>query len=79
MSESLLSVVNYGFKIMNLKHLDAYTEENNFKSIKLLDSCNFIKVNRIDDEGYYNKRIYHMVVYRLENKYFINKYALLFY
>lgn len=68
MSESLLGVVNYGFKIMEFKTLDAYTEENNFRSIKLLDSCNFTEISRVDDQGYFNKRVYHMVVYRLENK-----------
>lgn len=39
MSESLLSVVEYSFNVMNLKTLDAYTEEKNFKSIKLLEGC----------------------------------------
>ena len=65
MKESLLSVVEYGFKVMNLKFLEAYTEEKNIKSIKLLENCNFTEINRVDDEGYYNKRIYHMVVYRI--------------
>lgn len=66
MREALLSVVEYGFNIMNLKSLDAYTEENNLKSISLLEKCNFIEVNRVDDEGYFSNRVYHMVVYRLE-------------
>lgn len=68
MKESLLGSVEYGFKVMNLNFLDAYTEEKNIKSIKLLECCNFTEVNRVDDEGYYNKRIYHMLVYRLESK-----------
>lgn len=67
MKESLLSAVQYGFNVMNLTKLDAYTEENNINSIKLLKKCNFILVNRVDDEGYFNKRVYHMMVYRLEN------------
>ena len=57
-----------GFNVMSLNALDAYTEEKNIKSIKLLDSCNFTQVNRVDDQGYFNKRVYHMVVYRVENK-----------
>lgn len=68
MKESLLSVVEYGFDVMNLKTLDAYTEENNIKSIKLLDNCNFIEINKVNDEGYFNNRVYHMIVYRLENR-----------
>lgn len=67
MKEALLSVVKYGFKMINLKVLDAYTEENNLKSIKLLKKCDFIEVNRVDDDGYFSDRVYHMIVYRVEN------------
>lgn len=67
MKEALLSVIEYGLKVMNLKALEAYTEENNIKSIKLLEKCNFTLANRVDDEGYFNNRVYHMLVYRLEN------------
>ena len=66
MEESLLSVVEYGFNVMKLKALDAYTEEHNGRSIKLLEKCNFSEINRAYDEGYFNNRVYHMVVYRLE-------------
>lgn len=64
MKEALLNIVDYGFNVMNLKELYAYTEENNIKSIKLLERCNFAEVNRVDDEGYFNNRIYHMIVYK---------------
>ncbi|MFZ5967337.1 MAG: hypothetical protein ACOYVK_09205 [Bacillota bacterium] len=47
--------------------LDAYTEENNMKSNKLLESCKFDEIDRVNDQGYYNNRVYHMVVYRLKN------------
>lgn len=67
MKEALLSVVGYGLEVMNLRALEAYTEENNLKSINLLKKCYFIEVNRVNDDGYFNKRVYHMVVYRLEN------------
>jgi ribosomal-protein-alanine N-acetyltransferase len=66
MTEALLSVIDYGFNVMNLSSLEAYTEEKNINSIKLLETCKFIEVNRVDDKGYYSDRIYHMVVYRLE-------------
>lgn len=65
MKEALLSVVDYGFNVLNLRALEAYTEEKNIKSIKLLEACKFAEVNRVDDQGYYSNRIYHMVVYRL--------------
>lgn len=65
--EALLSVIKYGFDTMKLKALDAYTEENNFKSINLLKKCNFVEVNRVDDAGCNNNQTYHMIVYRLRN------------
>lgn len=68
MKESLLSVVKYGFDVMNLKQIFAYTEESNMKSIKLLERCNFVEVDRVDEEGYFNNRVYHMVVYKLMPK-----------
>lgn len=65
--EALLSVIEYGFNVMNLKVLDAYTEEKNISSIGLLKKCSFLEVNRVVDEGYYSNRVYHMIVFRLEN------------
>lgn len=67
MKEALLRVANYGFEVMNLKTLDAYTEEKNMSSIGLLESCRFIEVNRVDDKGLYSERIYHLIVFRLKN------------
>jgi ribosomal-protein-alanine N-acetyltransferase len=66
MKEALLSAADYGFNVMNLSTLEAYTEEKNTKSIRLLERCKFVEVNRVDDEGYCSSRIFHMVVYRLE-------------
>lgn len=70
MKESLLSVIKYGFEMMGLKILEAYTEENNIKSINLLRRCNFIETKRVDDKGYFNNRTYHMIVFRLESSCF---------
>ncbi|MDV3425982.1 MAG: GNAT family N-acetyltransferase [Bacillota bacterium] len=67
MKEALLSAAEYGFSEMKLKALEAYTEENNIKSINLLKKCYFSEINRVDDQGYFNNKIYHMIVYRLQN------------
>ncbi|WP_406243326.1 GNAT family N-acetyltransferase [Tissierella carlieri] len=67
MKESLLSVIEYGFNIMNLEEILAYTEENNLKSINLLEKCKFVEINRVQEEGYLSSKVYNMVVYRLEN------------
>lgn len=68
MQESLLNVIDYGFNVMNLKSIKACTEENNIKSINLLKRCNFNFMKSVDDKGYFNNRIYHMMVYNLENR-----------
>lgn len=65
MKESLVSVIEYGFEVMKLKVLEAYTEEHNEKSINLLESCEFVDVNRVDESGDATNRVYRMVVYRL--------------
>lgn len=66
MKESLLSVIEYGFNTVKLKELNAYTEEKNLRSIKLLESCNFREVNKVEEKGYFNNRTYNMVIYRLD-------------
>lgn len=68
MKEALLNVVNYCFIDMGFKSIDAYTEEKNSRSIKLLESSSFNEINRVDDEGFYSNRVYHMIVYRLTSK-----------
>ena len=65
MKESLVSVIEYGFEVMKLEVLEAYTEEHNEKSINLLESCEFVEVNRVNEAGDTTKRVYRMVVYRL--------------
>lgn len=65
MKEALLSVIDFGFN--EFLELYAYTEEKNIKSIKLLEKCNFIEVDRKKEDGYYNKKVYNMVVYKLQN------------
>ena len=68
MQEAVLRVALYGFDVMKLKTLEAYTEENNLKSIKLLEKCNFHEINRISEDGYHTNKVYHMLVYKLQKK-----------
>lgn len=65
MKEALLSVIDYGFTKMNLEELYAYTEQNNLRSIRILEKCKFVEVNRVDEESRFSKRVFHMVVYKL--------------
>lgn len=66
MREALSSVIRFGFEVIGLEFLEAYTEENNVKSINLLKGCNFLEVGRVDEEGQFNDRIYNMIIYRLK-------------
>lgn len=63
MQEALLSILKYGFNIMNLKKLEAYTEKDNVHSIKLLESCNFVLTKQVDEQGYIRNKMFHMLVY----------------
>lgn len=65
MKEALRAAIDYGFNIMDLKTLEAYTERANTASCGLLERCGFTEADRVDEEGACNKRTYHMVVYRL--------------
>lgn len=67
MKEALLNVVSYGFNVMKLKSLDAYTYENNISSNKLLEKCKFKMIDKIDEQGNFKDRNFRMVVHRLEH------------
>lgn len=64
MREALLAVVDYGFSVMKLQILEAYTEENNVRSCGLLKRSGFVEADRVEEEGYIVKRTFSMVVYR---------------
>ncbi|MFF2755566.1 GNAT family N-acetyltransferase [Psychrobacillus sp. NPDC058041] len=65
MRESLLRVIEYGFEVMNLEKIQAYTEENNRPSISLLEKCDFVEIGRVNEQGYTNNKDYCMIVYQL--------------
>lgn len=51
MSEAVQFVLNYGFKNLNLKKIEAFTNKNNLNSIKLLQKSKFIlNENRTDEK-----------------------------
>ena len=66
MAEALACVIGYAFDRLNLGALDAYTEENNLASRKLLEGMRFQAVERVDDIGGDGETVYHMIVYRRE-------------
>jgi len=42
MKEALLKIIEYGFNNLNLEKLEAYTNEQNIPSLKLLEKNNFV-------------------------------------
>tara|TARA_R110001583_G_scaffold23950_2_gene87795 strand:- start:6284 stop:6808 length:525 start_codon:yes stop_codon:yes gene_type:complete len=55
MAEALKAVLNFGFKTLNLKEIEAFTHRNNEASKKLLVNNKFIHIaNRIDEDNLNN-------------------------
>ena len=66
MAEALACALVFAFQAMRLATLEAYTEVDNTPSRKLLEGFHFAEVDRVDDTSADGKRVYHMIVYRLE-------------
>lgn len=66
MKEALVPVLDYGLRTMLLSALEAYTEQGNSPSRRLLEALGFIETEQVDDVSADGMRIYHMIVYRLE-------------
>jgi ribosomal-protein-alanine N-acetyltransferase len=62
MSEAFEEVLNFGFKNLELKTIEAFTHKNNTASIALLEKLEFVLHPDRRDEGFENNRSY-----RLEN------------
>jgi ribosomal-protein-alanine N-acetyltransferase len=58
MSEAFNVVVEYGFKQMQLKTIEAFTHKNNRASIALLEKQKFVFEPEIKDEGFENNISY---------------------
>ena len=65
MKEALLAVVEFAFEVLNMDTLEAFTEEENRISKKLLETCQFKKSGSVEDPGYYSSKTYHMDIYNL--------------
>jgi ribosomal-protein-alanine N-acetyltransferase len=62
MSEGVEFIINYGFNVLKLERIEAFTERENQNSIKLLTKFNFIKnENRVDENKSEN------VIFELNN------------
>ncbi len=64
MQEALKYVLDYGFKIMSLKSINADLSPNNLKSVRILEKNNFIKINSSQNNE--------TVLFTLNNPFFSN-------
>lgn len=62
MSEALQEILNFGFKVLNLKRIKAYTSIENKKSIALLYKVKFKYLNQIEEDDLF------LEIYQIENK-----------
>ena len=65
MKEALLAVVEFGFGVLDMDKLEAFTEQSNGFSQKLLESCHFKKTGRMEEPGYLKDQTYQMDIYSL--------------
>ncbi len=66
MSETLNEIITYGFNKMKLSRIEAYTEENNLRSRKLLETFGFKYEKTVLEEGYLKPQTFKMIVYVLD-------------
>lgn len=62
MNEAIKSVINFGFKELNLNTIAAYTSKHNIESIKLLKKNHFILQKERKDEDFPNNIIFTLTV-----------------
>lgn len=68
MREALTQAIHYGFDHMKLAAIEAYTEEQNQPSRRLLEKLNFQEFAHVNDVNQDSGHVYHMIVYRLEHE-----------
>ena len=54
MNESLSAILRFGFETLNLKQIEAYTQWNNEKSVKLLINNGFERTDKTDQDNSMN-------------------------
>lgn len=64
MVESLQAVMDYCFNTIGMDWVEAYTEEGNESSTRLLENLGFVQINKVIDQGYNKDRLYNMLVFR---------------
>lgn len=68
MSEAIKTILNYGFNEMKLSMIEAYTETDNFPSVKLLNRLGFVNHGSVIDHGQVKERDFIMQIYQIKPK-----------
>lgn len=66
MSESLKAVLKFGFESLKLSVLEAYTDEGNKRSIKLLSNAGFKYQHTIEEAGTKKEKVFKMQVFSIK-------------
>ena len=66
MQEALIKIMKYGFENLNLKKLEAYTNQENTSSIKLLERNKFIQEKVFEEKHSITGESFNTVIYSLD-------------
>lgn len=68
MNEALEAIIHFGFEVMNLKHLEAYTHKDNVASRNLLERNHFKRNQQLELEKCGKTEPVYTVIYSLANR-----------
>lgn len=68
MQEALAKIIEYGFENLNLKKLEAYTNQQNIPSLKLLEKNNFIQEKVFWEKHSVTGEGFNTTIYSLERR-----------
>jgi diamine N-acetyltransferase len=65
--QAIKAVLHYGFKHLDLHQFYAYVETENLKSIKLFETCEFVKTGERKDWNYHHKQFHTEAIFQIFN------------
>jgi len=68
MVEAVRTLINYGFQQLNLNRIEATTDSENTRSIRLLERLGFLKEGRLRQKYFYKGKHHDELVFSLLKK-----------
>jgi ribosomal-protein-alanine N-acetyltransferase len=68
MTEAVRILINYGFQQLNLNRIEATTDSENTRSIRLLERLGFLKEGRLRQKYFYKGKYHDEIVFSLLKK-----------